>query len=112
MTAQDYWYGDSWLAKGYRKAYELKRVQRNQEMWLEGVYFMHAIEATVGNMLAGKKHTKIKYPDEPLPITQMEAEEREERKAREKMERMKARMFERAMAINKSQKPSEVREGG
>ena len=112
MSAEDFWYGDSWLARGYRKAHEMRRVQRNQELWLEGVYFMHAIEATVGNMLAGKKSRKAKYPEEPLPITQIEAREREERKAQEKMERMKARMIQRALDINTRQKPSEVREGG
>ena len=107
MTYEQFWYRDPALVISYRKAHELRNQQRNQELWLQGMYVAHALNATVGNMFAKKSAKRIEYPAEPLPITAKDAEERKERAAREKMERMKASFISAALRVNQ-QMPSEA----
>ena len=88
------------MAKAYRQAHELRNRQRNQELWLQGMYFAHALNCTVGNMFSKKSAKKISYPDEPFPISEQEIRERKEQQAKQKMERMKATFMAKAMSIN------------
>ena len=101
MSYEQFWYKDPHLVVPYRKAHELRRQQRNQELWLQGAYFAHAINATVGNMFSSKSTRKVDYPTEPLPITENEIAERREREAREKMEKIKASFISAALRVNK-----------
>ena len=43
MTPEQYWDGDCMLAKYYRKAQELRRQERNTELWLQGLYVYDAV---------------------------------------------------------------------
>lgn len=86
------------LVKAYRKAEEIRRKRRNQELWLEGVYTAEALNATVGNMF--RKGNKYQYPAEPLPITEEEQAERREREQRAKMEKIKAAFTAKALHVN------------
>ena len=93
MSYDDFWNGDVSMVKAYRKAYELQEKRRNQELWLQGMYFYEALcDASPLFRFTMKKGT-IKpepYVKEPFPITAAEVREREEREARKKEERMKA----------------------
>lgn len=93
MSYDDFWNGDVSMVKAYRKAYELQEKRRNQELWLQGMYFYEALcDASPLFRFTMKKGT-IKpepYVKEPFPITAVEVREREEREARKKEERMKA----------------------
>lgn len=62
MTYDEYWYGEAERAKYYRDAHILKNKSRNQELWLQGAYFIYSIQVA----LDSKK--KAKYPEEPFNI--------------------------------------------
>ena len=98
MTYDQFWDGDSALVKAYRMADSIRRRRRNEEMWLEGIYMVAALNATVGNMFS--KGAKHQYPNEPFPITTEEQQERKEREQRAKMERIKAAFTAKALTVN------------
>lgn len=98
MTYEQFWDGDPDLVRAYRSADRIRRRRRNEEMWLEGIYMVEALSATVGNMFS--KGSKHQYPNEPLPITQEEQQERKEREQKAKMERIKAAFTAKALAVN------------
>ncbi len=63
MTYEQFWEGEATMASAFRKADEIRRKRRNEELWLEGIYTAEALSATVGNMFSkGEKH---QYPSEP-----------------------------------------------
>ncbi len=98
MTYEQFWDGEATMAKAFREADMIRRRRRNEELWLEGIYTAEALSATVGNMFSkGNKH---KYPDEPIPITAAEQQERREREEKAKMERIKAKFIAKALAVN------------
>ena len=70
MTPKEYWEGDPALAKYYRKADEIKLERKNQELWLQGMYFYEAIcDASPILQAFAKKGTKPHpYADRPYPI--------------------------------------------
>ena len=93
MSYDEFWNGDVFMVKAYRTAYELRERRKNQELWLQGMYFYEALcDASPLFRFTMKKGT-IKpepYIKEPYPITESEVREREEREARKKEERLKA----------------------
>lgn len=103
MTSEQYWDGDSTLTKYYRKADELNRKRKNEELWLQGMYIYEALCAVSPVMNAfAKKGTKPRpYADHPYALTNHDREE--ERRIREEQEREKAKRYmeDRMAAINK-----------
>ena len=59
MTADEYWNGNVWLAKAYRKSWKQKEENDNIRMWLQGVYVYHAVGTALDQAFGG--HSK--YPD-------------------------------------------------
>lgn len=111
MTPEQYWDGDSLLAKYYRKADELRRKRRNEELWLQGMYIYEALcdVSPVLNAFA-KKGTKPKpYSDHPYAITRSEMAD--EKAMLEKRDKDKARRYMEAKmaAINKQLKSKQER---
>lgn len=93
MTYQEFWYEDVRLVEAYRKAAELRDQRRNQELWLQGMYFYEALCDASPLFRFSVKGGTIKpepYVKEPYPITQAEVRERQEREARLKEEKLKA----------------------
>ena len=93
MTYDEFWNGDVCLTEVYRKVSELRDRRRNQEMWLQGMYFYEALCDASPLFRFSMKGGAVKpepYVKEPYPITAAEFREREEREARLKEERMKA----------------------
>ena len=43
MTPEQFWDGDCQLTESYRRADELKQRRRNQDLWLQGMYFYEAL---------------------------------------------------------------------
>ena len=93
MSYDDFWNGDVSMVRAYLKAQELRDRRRNQDLWLQGMYFYEALcDASPLFRFSMKKGT-IKpepYVKEPYPITEAEVREREEREAKAKEERLKA----------------------
>ena len=111
MSYDEFWNDDVSKVKAYRKAYELKEKRRNQELWLQGMYFYEALcDASPLFRFSMKKGT-IKpepYVKEPYPITEAEVKEREDREARKKEERLKAE-FAAFVERMRKQMPQEAR---
>jgi hypothetical protein len=104
MSYDDFWNGDVSMVKAYRKAYELQEKRRNQELWLQGMYFYEALcDASPLFRFTMKKGT-IKpepYIKEPYPISAAEVREREELEARKNEERIKAKFAAFAERLSK-----------
>lgn len=64
MTYELYWDGRPELAVSYRKADQIRQKQRNNDAWLQGVYFRMAVASTLDK--------KAKYPKEPFRIGESE----------------------------------------
>ena len=92
MTPEQYWDGDSMLAKYYRQADEIRRKRRNEELWLQGMYIYDAL-CDVSPVLHAfaKKAKPLPYPDHPYSLTVKDREE--EKKRKEQRDREKARRY-------------------
>jgi hypothetical protein len=103
MTSEQYWDGDPTLPKYYRKADELNRRRKNQELWLQGMYIYEALcdVAPIYHAFAKKGTNPFPYPDHPYALTASERED--ERKLKEEQDREKAKRYMEAKmaAINK-----------
>lgn len=93
MSYDDFWNGDVCMVKAYRTAYELREKRRNQELWLQGMYFYEALCDASPLFRFSMKKGIIKpepYLKEPYPITAAEVREREAREAKQREEKIKA----------------------
>lgn len=102
MTYDEFWFGKPERAKYYRKAYELKKKQLNEQLWLQGMYFFEAM-CDVAPVLVTmpKKDAKIQpYSTEPYALTVKEQEERERRENERKQKKMLERFNAMATLVN------------
>ena len=103
MTPEQYWDADPALAKYYRKADEIRLERRNQEMWLQGMYFYEAIcDASPILHSFAKKGTKPHpYADKPYPLT--DKQRKQDTASKEKAVAEKGKKFmETFMKLNNS----------
>ena len=81
MSYDEFWHGAPSLVRAYRKAYDIRRHERNFELWMQGRYIFEALRCAplmVGVPDKGYKVPKgAGYPDMPYPLTEKEATERE-----------------------------------
>lgn len=82
MSYEEFWHGKPILAKFYRQKHLLEIEQRNQELWMQGLYIFDAVAVAINNCFS--KH-KMKYMNEPIRITpktedELRAEKEEIRK--------------------------------
>lgn len=56
------------MVKAYNEAKKNELRTKNMLYHLEGMYFMEALLATVGNMFRGKGHKAFEYPKEPFTL--------------------------------------------
>lgn len=106
MTYELYWNNDCELVKHYREASEMKKRAKNEELWLQGLYFYEAL-CDVSPVLHAfaKRNTKpIKYPSEPYPISEKEAKERAEEKDKKNVETMRQHLLNKAKGGTKNGK--------
>lgn len=90
MTWDEYWKDDVCKVIYYRKKDKLDRQRKNNELWLEGVYFYKALEAVVPALIPFNKNPKVDpYLDEPIALTKEEQEERERKKNQESLLRLR-----------------------
>lgn len=103
MTPSQFWDEDVCLAKYYRKADELNRKRKNQELWLQGMYVYEAILDCVPvlHAFAGKGAKPVPYPDAPYPLTEEDSREEKERKERAEYEKIKRSFLAKKERINK-----------
>lgn len=91
MTPDEYWHGSPELTKAYREAYKIRKEERNWELWMQGLYFYHALNVALSN--AFDKNSKAEYMSEPIkifPPTEEEIQEQQEKEAEELARRLNA----------------------
>ena len=86
MTYEQYWYGDPLMVRAFYKANELKREKADQEAWLNGLYMMSAINATVCNMFRKSGTAPSEYPSEPYSMQKKREKEELEDQAKKDQE--------------------------
>lgn len=84
VSCEEYWHGDPTRLKHYEKAHELKNEQRNQEMWLQGLYIHNAVGVVLKNAFAKKGETPEKYIQKPIRITPLTEREKQENAEKER----------------------------
>ena len=93
MTWDQYWNEDCTLVKYYREAYRLRLKERNNELWLQGLYFYHALcDASPLFRFSNKPQKAEPYLNEPIAVTQDEVEKRRERDEQKRFMKIKERM--------------------
>ena len=84
MSYDEYWNGPCWLARAYREAHQMKQRQEEWARWRQAAYIFDALLCAAPIMKPFVKDAKPgKFPEEPWPLTQKEADERQEAKDRE-----------------------------
>ena len=83
MTYDQYWHGDCLMVRDFYKAWKIKQEQENEKAWLQGLYFLKALDATVGNAFRQKGAKAEQYPSKPIELepekpTEEKTSEREE----------------------------------
>lgn len=104
MSYDEYWNGDCTLTKVYQEIHEIKKKEKNHELWLQGMYIYEALCKVVPAMRAfAKKGTKPEpYSSEPYPLTLREVRERQEREERARYQEQKSKMLALMKKVNKS----------
>ena len=105
MTYDEFWNQDVAMVRACRKAYDLKRRQQNEMLWMQGLYVRDALLATVGNMFLDKSAKKNEYPAEPYPVTVEQVEEKKAAEHKQMEERMKADIMAISARMIKQQMP-------
>ena len=103
MTAEQYWDGDCTLTRYYRKADEIRKERRNEELWLQGMYIYEALcdVSPVLHAFAKKGTKPIAYSDKPYAISEKQHERVEEEKERKRIEKGKKFMEALMQSTNK-----------
>lgn len=88
MSPEEYWEGNPYLAQDYYKAHKLYIEQKNQELWLQGVYFCKALDTVIGNAFRKSGSPALKYFEKPLDL--FATDEKEVSEETKEKERKKA----------------------
>ena len=106
MSYAEYWEGDSVLAQYYRKAYQIKQEEINNNAWLQGMYIYDAVSTALHNALRGfgKNKAPIKdYAKQPYEMkNKVKTQAEKEKEVRIEQEKAAAWM-ENFVRINQSQ---------
>ena len=75
MSYNEFYREDHELVIAYRKAYEKKRRQDNEDMWRQGLYVYQAIARVAPLLIPFNKNPKAEpYLDKPIPMFEEDAE--------------------------------------
>lgn len=92
MSYYDFWHMNTSCHKAYRQAYEIRRRNEEWARWRQGAYVFNAILSAAPVIKPFVKDPKPgKYPEEPWPLTQEEADRQEAEKERKGYEMALAR---------------------
>ena len=84
MTYDEYWYGEPMMVRAYYKADKLRREREDEAAWLNGLYMLAALNATIGNI--GNKGKPNEYPNEPIASAEKRKREQKRTEREEKQE--------------------------
>ena len=84
MTPEQFWEGDPWLTQAYYQADRLRVQRTSEEMWLQGLYFHQAVNASLANVFRKKGRKPETYLEEPLRLIPYTEEEQQRRAEQER----------------------------
>jgi len=95
MTYEQFWYGDPWLAKAYRRAYVERRKAENNRDWFSGRYFFDALSISLSNAFRKQGTPAKDYLEEPYQLFDLNEDEQAiaDAKMREKIEEVQRQMI-------------------
>ncbi len=101
MSAKEYWYEDCRLVIAYRKAHQMRRQMRNEDMWIQGLYNYEAVLDVAPILRAFSKARKPQpYRTEPIPFFEDEESERRRREKEQKSDEKAKSVMEIFMLSN------------
>ena len=106
MSYAEYWEGDPKLAQYYRKAYQIKQEEINNNAWLQGMYIYDAVSTALHNALRGfgKNKPPVKdYAKQPYEMKNKVKTEAEKAKEIRIEQEKAAAWMENFVRINQSQ---------
>ncbi len=56
------------MVRAFLEADKQRQIRKNQDAWLQGAYFLKALDAIVGNAFRQKGQTPAEYPKEPIEL--------------------------------------------
>lgn len=93
MSYDEYWKGGPWLANAYREAFNMRDRREEWARWRQGLYFYDALTNALVAAFDKNNTQNAHYPNEPYPMSEKEALEREERDARARFFRMRDKLM-------------------
>ena len=106
MSYAEYWTGDPSLVRYYRKAYQIKQEQINNNAWLQGLYIYDAVSTALHNSLRGLSKTKPpvqEYAKQPYDLKSREKTDAEKAKEVEVEQQKAAAWMANFVRMNQSQ---------
>lgn len=106
MSYAEYWEGDATLARYYRKAYQIKQDEINNNAWLQGMYIYDAVSTALHNALRGfgKNKSPVQhYAKQPYEFKDKVKTEAEKAKEVEMEQEKAAAWMENFVRVNQSQ---------
>ena len=88
MSYDEYWYAETWRAVPYREAHRLRIEEKNQQLWMQGLYIYNAVSVALNNAFSKQKQKYIQEPIRIFPPTEDERKaqiEEDRRKLKEKL---------------------------
>lgn len=113
MTYDEFWYGEPYRTKFYRESYKLKVKQKDEELWIQGMYIYEAL-CKVSPILHAfsKKGTKpLPYSEHPYTYDAPEYKTEEEKQKEIENQRLLARLHFETWA-RETKKRFEKKQGG
>ena len=107
MSYDQFWDGDVFAHRMYRKAIRQKVIADNRMLWLQGMYIYEALLDVGRYTKAFSKAKPMPYPKEPYDLFAEEKRRRAEREQRERYERIKSKIQSFAKA-QKDKKNNEI----
>jgi hypothetical protein len=87
MTYDEFWNGDLDRLSVVWQAHQYAVEQRNQELWMQGVYIRDAVISVLD------QKNRYKYPEQPYRITEL-SEAEKEMEAKRKVETIREQLLE------------------
>ena len=109
MSYAEYWEGDPKLAQYYRKAYQIKQEEINNNAWLQGMYIYDAVSTALHNALRGMGKTKPPakdYAKQPYEFNKRNKTEQEKAKEVEIEQEKAAAWMENFVRLNSNKSQS------
>lgn len=88
MSYEQFWYDEPRLVVAYIKAHKYHIQQKNEELWLQGLYVYNAFGTVMANAFKDKGKTPAKYLEKPIDIFPKQAEEVTETEKKEQRDKV------------------------